>query len=67
MTRSIIRAVCRAAPVLTTRRSVTVSVPTCVPSSVVAAPMTRLGSMRTPSLAMVLIAAVICRALTETD
>ena len=41
--------------------------PTTVPSSVVAEPWTRLGETRTPPLAMVLIAAAICTALTDSD
>ena len=43
------------------------SVPTVTPSSVVALPAMTLGSTRTPPLAIVLIAAAICTALTESD
>ncbi len=52
---------------LTTWRRVAVSVPTSAPESVTALPRTRLGSIRTPPLAMVLIAAAICSALTDID
>ena len=43
------------------------SVPTRWPLSVVAVPRTTLGSTRTPPLATALMAAAICRALTEID
>ena len=51
----------------TTCSSVATPVPTFAPSSVVALPRIRLGVIRTPPLAMVFTAAIICSALTETD
>ena len=61
------RAVARAACLLTTRVRVATSVPTVTPSSVTAEPAIRLGETRTPPLATVLTAAAIWATLTERD